>query len=132
VGQYGQAALAAVKLLKNGKAIDAPEAWGKATTAQFGKGTPAQQKSCPRGAFLGCCEDGLVRGVPHGSYTTSRENKRYAVTAVRLLKTNPRYASISEKDLWLKVLKKLKLPINKAHNNQMDIVVTMYRNGLIR
>ena len=45
----------------------------------------AQKKGCPRGAFLGLCEDGLVKGIPAGNYTVSKDNKAYAVRAAELL-----------------------------------------------
>jgi hypothetical protein len=47
----------------------------------------AQKKGCPRGAFLGLCEEGLVKGIPAGNYTTSKDNKAYAVRAAELLIT---------------------------------------------
>ena len=34
-----------------------------------------------RGAFLGLCEEGLVKGIPAGKYSASKDNKQYAVRA---------------------------------------------------
>ena len=131
MGQYGQAALDAVQLLRTRLAQGPQEAWRQATISRFGNGTPSQEKSCPRGAFLGCCEDGLVRRVPAETYTRSRENKRYAVTAINLIKANPSLASLGERALWKRVLAHLKLPTDKAYNDQMDVVLTLFRNGLM-
>jgi hypothetical protein len=44
----------------------------------------SRKKDCPRGAFLGLCEEGLVKGIPAGKYTASKDNKAYAVRAAAL------------------------------------------------
>ena len=38
-----------------------------------------------RGAFLGLCEEGLIKGIPSGQYMASRDDKAYAVRAAALL-----------------------------------------------
>lgn len=85
----------------------------------------ARKKSCPRGAFLGLCEEGLVKGIPAGRYTTSKDNKAYAVRAVALLTEGTQLRSTSS--LWRAVTN----GVDKAHNSQMDIVLALWNNHLI-
>jgi hypothetical protein len=131
MGKYGQAAVDAVTLLTKGKAVDPEDAWGKATSAIFRTSKSSRIKSCPRDAFLGVSEAGLVVGVPPGSYTTSVDNKAYAVTAARLLRANPALSQLGAAGLWRRVMNRLKKSITKTHNQQMDVVKTLFDHGLI-
>ena len=132
MNKYGQAARKAVSLLQSGQATAPSDAWKQATSTIFGNGTSSQEKSCPRDAFLGLCEDGLVKGVGPGSYTDSVKNKDYAVTAARFLKANPSLNNLGNLGLWMRVLKHLNKSTTKAHNQQMDVVRTLFSNGLIK
>jgi hypothetical protein len=67
----------------------------------------------------------LVKGIPAGNYTTSRDNKVYAVRAAGLLITGTQTWSISQ--LWRAITD----DAEKAHNSQMDIVLALWKNGLI-
>ncbi len=129
MGNYGQAAVDATLLVTKGKASSPRAARDQETAARFGNSTSSQEKSCPRDAYLGLCQHGLVKGVASGNYTRSKENKRYAVTAVYLIKANASLGKISEQDLWEKVLRHLKLNTNKTYNQQMDVVLMLFQNG---
>jgi hypothetical protein len=85
----------------------------------------ARKKGCPRGAFLGLCEEGMVKGIPAGRYTSSRENKAYAIRAVTLLAEETQ--NWSRSTLWQAVTN----DPQKTHNSQMDIVLALWKNGLI-
>ena len=85
----------------------------------------ARKKGCPRGAFLGLCEEGMVKGIPPGQYASSKENKAYAVRAATLLAEGTQSWSISA--LWQAVTN----DPGKAHNSQMDVVMALWKNGLI-
>jgi hypothetical protein len=85
----------------------------------------ARRKGAPRGAFLGLCEEGLVKGIPAGHYSATRVNKDYAVRAAALLTEGTRSWSIST--LWQAVTNNSE----KTHNSQMDIVMALWKNGLI-
>lgn len=85
----------------------------------------ARKKGWPRGAFLGLCEEGLVKGIPAGNYTASKDDKAYAVRAAALLIEGTRSWSISE--LWRAVTN----DPEKTHNSQMDIVLALWKNDLI-
>jgi Family of unknown function (DUF6979) len=86
---------------------------------------PARTKGGPRGAFLGLCEEGLVKGIPRGHYTNSKDNKAYAVRAAALLAAETQ--SWSTTALWLAVTN----DPEKKHHSQMDIVMALWKNGLI-
>jgi hypothetical protein len=131
VGKYGQAALDAVSLLISGKAIDPVDAWEQATIAIFGKGAPSQTKSCPHDAFVGLCDAGLMKSVSPGAHTHSVDNKAYAVTAAQLLLANPGLSQGGVAALWIRVMKRLKKSSTKTHNQQMDVVKTLFDHGLI-
>lgn len=126
MNKYGKSALKAVDLIRDNYINNPKEAWEKATIEIFGKGSPSQQKGCPRGAFLGLCEEGMVKEVPAGAYCMSQKNKAYAVKAVNLLKQDAELQN-NMHTLWSKAVGEY-----KAHNNQMDVVLTLWKNDLIR
>lgn len=132
MSSYGKAALYAVRLVKAGRANDPIDAWEKSTISQFGKGTSSQLKSCPRDAFLGLCEAGFVRGISPGTYTQSTSNKEYALAAARFLKAKPLSSTKPTMALWRRVMKSVGEPEGKTHNQQMDVVLTLFQNGDIR
>lgn len=131
MGNYGKAAVKAVKLIATGKRKTPRDAWNASTRALFPKSSSSQKKSCPRDAFLGLCESGLVQGIPTGNYTQSQANKSYAVAAVQLLKSKPSLIALDNTGLWKRVMKDLKKPRTKTHNQQMDVVRALYPHHLL-
>ena len=127
MNRYGAAAIEAVGLYTNGLAQSPRDAWEKAAAKIFGEGTSSQRKSCPKDAFLGLCEEGLVKGIEPGSYTRSRKNKGYAVRAVSILKQRSSLTN-SPGGLWNEVLR----GEPKKHNSQMDVVIALWKSGLIQ
>jgi len=123
--KYGKAAVECAKILAAEKDSNPKSVWESVTKKIFGKETSSQKKGCPRNAFLGLCEEGLVKGVPPGNYTKSKLNKRYAVKAVDVLARNPDIRFTPE-SLWDKIVKG-----KKAHNHQMDVVLALWNNNLI-
>lgn len=121
--KYGDAALEAVKLLNITKSLNPEEAWDIVTQKIFGKDTPAQKKRCPQNTFLAICETGKIKGVMRGTYTKSRKNKNYALKAIKILEKNPEL-SANKKDLWHLIPE----CENKTHNNQMDVVVSLWNS----
>ena len=124
--KYGQAALAAVKLYRNSPALSPRSAWDQATVGIFGERTDSQKKGCPRDAFLGLCEAGLVKGIPKGSYCRSVLNKNYAIAALLYLGNNPSFADKPAR-LWQLLMHGRQ----KVHNSQMDVVLALWNQGLI-
>ncbi len=126
MGKYGKAAVKAVRLLVSGN-IDRPrDAWEIATGGIFDEGTSSQRKGCPRNAFLGLCAEGKIKGIQTGDYTKSKKNKEYAIKAVQILQEIPAL-SFDPKALWNRVVES----DYKVHNQQMDVVTSLWNNNLI-
>ncbi|RXT00973.1 hypothetical protein [Ammoniphilus sp. CFH 90114] len=125
MGSYGKAAGRAVQYLHSNQ-YTPREAWNRATIELFGEGTSRQQKGCPRGAFLGLCEEGLIKGVEQGKYSHSLKNKHYAVMAVELLKMNMDLIN-DKKKLWNLVTNESGI----SQNHQLDVVISLWKEGYI-
>ncbi len=118
---YGRAAVLATEMA----VYENPDlAWKSATNALF-LTEAARQKGCPKGAFLGLCEEGLVSGVKPGQYTRSKKNKAYALRAVVLLRNGAQPKN--SKELWSLVMNNQ----TKAHNSQCDVVLALWHDNLI-
>jgi len=124
MGDYGKVALRAAKLLESSD--DPVGAWSEATSKEFFGKPAAQKKGCPRDAFLGLCQEGCVKGVNPGVYTRSRKNKDYAIAAVELLNKEPTLVD-KKSELWKRVTDGASI----EHNSQMDVVLSLWKNGLI-
>jgi hypothetical protein len=83
-----------------------------------------QKKTAPRGAFLGLCDKGLVKGVAAGEGGGSDKHAAYAVQAVELLRAGTHRTVTA---LWSAVTE----GDESAHNAQMDVVLALWKNGLI-
>ncbi len=123
MGKYGETAVKAVQLVRAKQTQSPVEAWETAA-AQIIKALSSRKKSCPRDAFLGLCEAGLVKGIPSAVYTDSVKNKAYAVEAAKLLKTNP---DMKQSLLWATVTHGSDI----QHNGQMDVVLALHNNHLL-
>ena len=126
MGRYGKAAIEAINLILSKTITEPEQAWDIATSNEFGRGTDSQKKGCPKGAFLGLCEFGMIKDVPIGSYTGSTDNKLYAVRAVRALRKNSELAH-NEELLWDHISHGKSV----SHNDQLDIVISLWNEGLI-
>jgi hypothetical protein len=122
--RYGEAALIAARQAASPK-IGPAVRWESAMAKLYPTSPSARKKGGPRGAFLGLCEEGLVKGIPAGRYTASRDNKDYAVQAAVLLTEGKQSWSTSA--LWRAVTN----DPAKTHNSQMDVVLALWKNGLI-
>ncbi|AZJ32253.1 hypothetical protein SAMN05444344_3054 [Tenacibaculum mesophilum] len=123
--KYGSAAKQAAEIGEN-----PVDSWEQAVSTYF-TSESSKQKGCPRNAFLGLCEVGLIKGIKDGVYLKSKRenlNKKYAITAVEILNEIP---SFTQKELWDKVREKLALG-EKKHNSQMDVVLALWQNNLIK
>ena len=122
--RYGAAALMAARG-SSAAGVDPVARWENAMQMLYPTSPTARKKGGPRGAFLGLCEEGLVKGIPAGRYTASKENKAYAVRAAELLREGKQ--SWSTNSLWRAVTDDLE----KTHNSQMDVVLALWKNELI-
>jgi len=126
-GKYGHAAVLAVNFLSIGVAKTPMDAWDQAVAAYFPHSESARNKSCPRAAFLGLCEIGVVKHIPPGHYTRSQKNKQYALKALACLEKDESLRN--QKDiLWSKVLNGKP----RKSNEQMDVVVSLWNAKMIR
>ena len=125
MSKYGEAAIIAVQLLKEGAATEPRDAWTKATKKVFPTSIDLQNKGCPRGAFLGLCNEGMIVGVPPGDYSNPTKNGSYAVNAVNILRTN-RLLSSQPNLLWKKAVGS-----TKSENHQMNVVVGLWEANCI-
>ena len=126
--RYGEAALLAVRMETYGKALTALERWDDAVKKMYPTTPAGQKKGGPRAAFVGLCEAGLVKGVEAGysgpATSQGNRNKAYAVTAVELLKVGT-HKTVSQ--LWPAVTDGEVV----QHASQMDVVLALWKNGLI-
>ncbi|WP_051263871.1 DUF6979 family protein [Tenacibaculum ovolyticum] len=122
MNKYVKTAIECVENFKDSNCIK--EIWGKHVKENFDTKS-SQEKCCPKNAFLGLCEDGLVKGIPKGKYTKSIKNKEYALQAIDILKQNTQ-TTFLPKELW----EQLELG-DKNHNSQMDVVLGLWEKGYI-
>jgi hypothetical protein len=126
--RYGEAALLAVRMETYGKALTAEERWQDAVKKVYPTTPIGQKKSAPRAAFVGLCEAGLVKGIradePAPTNSAMNRNKAYAVAAVELLRAGT-HKTVSQ--LWAAVSE----TDGGEHSSQMDVVLALWKNGLI-
>ena len=125
MGKYGQVAEIATNMLISNQANNPIQAWELATIQVFPTSKSSQNKSCPKSAFLGLCEDGYIPNVEQGEYTRSKKNKEYAIKGISLVSSNP---DMTEAELWKKVIDEP----DKTYNHQMDVVKTLWEDNLLR
>lgn len=115
--------LRAVKIVQNYRdSYSIEELWSRSANEVFDTKS-SQEKGWPKNTFLGLCEVGLVKCLSKGNYIKSIKNKRYALKAVKVLKSNPNKIFTS-KELW----EQLELE-DKKHNSQMYVVLALWENG---
>ena len=121
--RYGEAALMAVRMETYGKALTPAERWQDAVMKLYPTSPISQKKGAPRNAFLGLCEHGLVKGITSPEGRTSAD-KLAAVKAVELLRAGS-HKTVTQ--LWAEVND----DDGKPHSSQMDVVLALWKNGLI-
>ena len=105
---------------------------GMAPLQAWKESAKGHDKVCPRLAFLGLAEEGLLVGIDPGNYTNSEQkNKKYAREGLILLRENPDLCN-NKSEMWRRVMRKLKLNTRKTPNNQMDVVVALWKNCYIK
>jgi hypothetical protein len=118
--KYGVVAQRAAELARNG--WNPVDAWQSIAASIFPDSRTSQKKGCPKSAFLGLAEGGHIDGIPAGKYTTSTENKRYAIDALHHLQRDGTLAS-RPNDLWRQVVKGASI----KHNGQMNVVLALWQ-----
>ncbi|TDR14062.1 DUF6979 family protein [Marinomonas communis] len=125
MSKYGDVAVEATRIAQTG--VCPIEAWKTAATREFKDRIASINKGCPKSTFLGLAEDGFILGVPSGSYTKSILNKQYALEALALLKHDGNFRKDLKK-LWAQSCGSE----SKAHNHQMDVVVSLWLSGFLK
>lgn len=82
------------------------------------------KKVCPRLAFIGLCENNLIKGIEIKNSNKESLNKNYAIEAVKVLKNDER--NYTSKELWEEIGNK-----DKKHNSQMNIVLALWEKGMV-
>ena len=70
--KYGRATIRALELSIMG--IPPHDAWKQATEELFPNSPTGRDKGCPKGAFLGLCQEGYVKGIAPRKCTDSLDN----------------------------------------------------------
>ncbi len=131
MGKFGLTALRAAELVKS-KTYSPLDAWNKVASDVFFDTPKNMVKVCPREAFLGLCVAGLLKGINSDSMSQiDSPNRNYAITAVQLLLAKPELANSSNAKLWREVLRVLGADPVKTHNQQMDVVLSLWSQGYI-
>lgn len=133
MNKYGQTALRAVELMHAG--LRSPQtAWEHAAAQMFPDSASSRSKSCPKVAFLGLCSAGLIDMLPGPTQVTGADsvNASYARDALELLRSEPNWAAETSSAIWKEVMRRLGADQTKRANGQMDVVLALWTNGLIR
>jgi len=127
MSKYSELATRAVGLLLWEPGTDPREAWLRAGAVVFPNSVTAREKGCPMSTFLGFCEEGLIPGVPAGSYTRSELNKGYGLRALDAVRRDPSLLNDSDR-LW----QIASADSGISSNYQMDVLAGLWTHGLIR
>jgi hypothetical protein len=122
--KYGEAALIAARAAAQFSKSPVDQ-WADALQQLHPTSPTARKKAAPRGAFLGLCAAGFVKGIAADPRASSSDNANYAIAAATLLLQGTEQRSISA--LWRQVTN----GEDKVHNGQMDVVLALWKNGLI-
>jgi hypothetical protein len=126
MGVYGDIARRAWNLAAQCEMRPA-DAWKAAVGEQYPDPTKrknALKHTCPKGAFLGLCQLGILQGIRSGQYTNSTKSSGYANKAVELLRANPALASDKAR------LERGVFGV-RSPNDEVDVVLALWASGLI-
>lgn len=119
--KYTDAAVTTAKRCQDRKVPDIKAEWCKAI-----KELQAYDEGCPRCAFIGLCEEGMVKGIEPGNYGLREPNKNkiYAIAAAKLVLSGhePDHRAIWQKVTGADI---------RAHD-QVHIVLALYDNDLLQ
>ncbi|MBL0669795.1 hypothetical protein JD504_03350 [Aeromonas hydrophila] len=128
---YGDVAINAVLMCKSHDKYNPCDAWVFAAQEHYPSSQSAQSKGGPKGAFLGLCSEGLVRHISKQRYARAIQSGNYAIKAVRVLQhyEDQDTELPNAVQLWDAVMRKVGKEI--VHNGQMDVVLALWKAGLI-
>ncbi|EPF16736.1 Uncharacterised protein [Cedecea davisae] len=98
----------------------------KAEWREVIKELQAYDEVCPRCAFIGLCEEGMVKGIKPGRYglRKNNKNKAYAIAAANMILSGQ---ASDKKVIWRKITE----TEIQAHD-QVNIVIALHNNGLLQ
>lgn len=126
MGVYGEIAQRAWKLATS-EGIHPPDAWRKAVQERYSDPVEcrnAMKHTCPKGAFLGLCEQGVVKNVVSGNYTRSLKSTAYVAVALELLRLDPSLAENKSKF-------KAQVFRDRKPNDEIEVLLALWTKGLI-
>jgi len=126
MGMYGRAAITAARMLEKATPSIPEAAWKRAISLET-KSSESRRKSCPREAFLELCTAGVIPGCEGRRSLLRGSNGEYAVRMLEAIRADERLLSDRE-GLWRTAVRTAK----KKENGQIDVVVSLWREGLIQ
>jgi hypothetical protein len=84
----------------------------------------ALKHTCPKGAFLGLCEEGLLRDIPARRSTRSVKSRGFALKAIELLRTDHTLAN-ERAELEHRVFG------DRTPNDEVAVVLALWVEGVI-
>ena len=127
-GKYGGVALRAIHLMVQNH-YGHGAAWDMAIAEAFGEGGRVRYKNNPRVTFLTLCSLGVVGCILPCGYDAAPKTRAHVLRALELLARREPTTPINPDLLWQEVIAKDK---GKAkHNNQMDVVLTLWSARII-
>lgn len=125
-GKYGGAALRAVHLMVQNN-YDHVSAWDMAMFEAFGEDLGVKKfKNNPKVTFLTLCSLSAISCVMPIYYDAAAKTKMYVTTALDILSSKDRATPINPDDLWQEVISACDAAATLKHNNQMDVVLTLW------
>ncbi|UFH69707.1 DUF6979 family protein [Morganella morganii] len=85
-------------------------------------------KGCPRAAFLGLCEEGVVKNIPENNYGAGEKNKHHALKILELAQAN---SGITAAECF-RMYQESNPDLPKTHNGQADVVISLLEANLIK
>lgn len=130
-GKYGGAALRAVHIMVQYNHPHAA-AWDMAIYEAFGDCSAVRRfKNNPKVTFLTLCSLGAIACVMPIPYSAAAKTRKYVVSALGILAGKDISKPISPEDLWLEVMSDCKVAAPVKHNNQMDVILTLWYSNML-
>lgn len=124
MSKYGEVAVHAIELLQanpthpgGDQEKSCRDAWNQVINS-------SSEKVCPRTTFLALCATGDIKKIDKFDHSRPTSNRKHALDALNYLRCNK--SDIPDaKTLWKLVAG------GKTHNNQMDVVLSIWNKELI-
>jgi len=123
MGQYGVTAVEATKMCNGNLSLSPCDAWVTAISA-VSKSLTSIGKSCPKCAYFGLCEAGVVSNIKAGVYNKKEDNinKSYVLGGYELIKKG----FVKRGDPLNRDILRKEVMGDMADNQQMDVLVSLW------